>query len=197
MHAKIGKSFSRLQEDILVNYPLTLLINPRLHPLMQKIAALLIIFTCLAISVKCQKYLILERPGTTKHHIFKTGNRIRLYDVQSMRVIQGNISRINDTMIVINSVVPVRLRNITAVYRPLTMLHLFSRTATAAGTGYLLLTVLNKGINKNSPAVNNGTFIVSGTIIFTGVATSFLRYRKFPIGRKWRVKIIDLTNPSQ
>jgi hypothetical protein len=77
------------------------------------------------------------------------------------------------------------------------MLHLFSRTATAAGVGYFILTFLNNGINKNSPAIDNGTFFVSGAITFAGVATSFLRYRKFSVGSEWRVKVIDLTNPGQ
>lgn len=145
----------------------------------------------------CQNLLILERPGTTKYHIFKTGNSIRLYDGKSMRMIQGEISRINDTMIIINSLEPVYLSRITVVYRPLSMLHLFSRTATTAGLGYLILTGFNNAINSKSTLIDHGTLIVSAAITGVGVATSFIRYRKFVLGTNWRLKVIDLNNPGK
>ena len=145
---------------------------------------------------RCQKLLILERPGTTKYYIFKTGDWIRLYDGKSMRVIQGDISRITDTMLVINTLEPVYLSRITYLNRPLIMLQLFSKTATAAGIGYFLLTGINNAINKNTPIVNQGTLIVSAVIGGAGVATSFIRYRKLKLGNNWRLKVIDADNPG-
>lgn len=164
---------------------------------MKKTAALLTILICLSFTANCQKLLILERPGTTKYHIFQTGNRIRLYDGKALRMIQGDISRITDTMIMINSSEPVYLSRVTAVYRPLHMLHLFSRTATTAGTGYFLLTGFNNGINNKTTLIDHGTFVVSAVIAGTGIATSFIRYRKFALGSRWRIKIIDMDNPGK
>ena len=164
---------------------------------MKKIILLLTIFICAVGSACCQKLFILERPGTTKYHVFTTGNRIRVYDSKSMRITQGDISRITDTMIVINSQELVSLSRISAVYRPLTMLHLFSRTAVTAGTGYFLLTGFNNAINNKSPFIDHGTFVVSAVITGAGIVTSFIRYRKFKTGNKWRVKVIDMNNPGQ
>jgi len=165
--------------------------------LMQKIATLLAILICMANSVHGQKLLILERPGTTKHHIFQTGNRIRLYDGKSERMIQGDISRISDTSFMINYLEIVVPAEVIAVYRPLTMMHIFSRVATAAGLGYFLLTGINNAINKKSPLIDQGTLISSAAITGTGVATSFIRYRKFTLGTKWRLKVIDMDNPGK
>jgi hypothetical protein len=164
---------------------------------MKKITALLTILVCMAGSVHCQKLFILERPGTTKHHIFKTGNRIRLYDGRNKRFIQGDISRISDTAIIINSIELVSLNRILAVYRPLTILHLFSRAATTAGIGYFLLTGFNSAIDNKTKLIDHRTFVVSAVITSAGVATSFIRYRKFAIGPNWRIKIIDMNNPGQ
>ncbi|HEX7411241.1 MAG TPA: hypothetical protein VF298_03785 [Bacteroidales bacterium] len=164
---------------------------------MKKIAALLTILVFIIGSVHCQKLLILERPGTIKHFFFKTGDRIRLYDSKSMSMIHGDISRITDTVIVINMLEPVILSRVSIVYRPLTMLHIFSRTTTAAGLGYFLLTGFNNAINKKSPIIDHGTLIVSALITGAGVATSFIRYRKFALGTHWRLKVIDIDNPGK
>jgi hypothetical protein len=164
---------------------------------MKKIATLLTLLICMAGIVHGQKLLILERPGTTKYYIFKTGDRIRLYDGRSMRMIQGDISRITDTMIEINTLEPVYLSRVKAVYRPLTMLRIFSRTAEIAGAGYLILTGFNRAINKDVPVINPETLILSAALMGAGVATSFLRYRKFTIGDKWRLKVIYKEHPEE
>lgn len=164
---------------------------------MKKKTVLIALLICIANAAYCQKLFLLERPGTTKHYIFKTGNRIRLYDGKSMRMIQGDISRISDTMIVINSIEPVSLGSIRAVYRPLTMLHLFSRASTTAGAGYFLLAAINNSVNNDSPVIDRGTLIFSSVTAGLGIATSFIRYRKFAIGTKWRIKVIDLNNPGK
>ena len=147
-------------------------------------------------SVHCQKLLILERPGTTKYHIYKTGISIRFYDGKSMRMVHGDISLISDTMIVINSLEPFYLSRIAAVYRPLTMLNLLSNRVVIGGIGYFVLTGFNNAINKTSPLVDRGTLVASSVMTGTGVAASFFRYRKFALGTHWRLKVIDMDNPE-
>lgn len=147
-------------------------------------------------SVHCQKLLILERPGTTKYHIYRTGNTIRFYDGRSMRMVHGDISLISDTMIVINSLEPFYLSRISSVYRPLTLLNIFSKTVVIGGIGYFVLTGFNNAINKTSPLIDRGTLVASSIMTGTGVAASFFHYRKFALGTHWRLKVLDMDNPG-
>lgn len=164
---------------------------------MKKIALFLTLLICMAAAAYGQKLLILERPGATKHHIFKTGNAIRLFDGRSMRVVHGAISSIADSMITINTLEPVYLSRITTIYRPLKLLRRFSNAATVAGIGYFLLTGFNNAINHKSPLIDHGTLVTSAVITPVGVATSYIRYRKFTIGPHWRLKVIDMNNPGK
>ena len=162
---------------------------------MQKIVTILAILICMAGNVDGQKLLILERPGTTKYFTYKPGERIKLYDRRNMRMIQGDISRIDDSMIVINTLEPVYLSRIAAVYRSRPILHRFSSAGIVAGVGYFLLSGFNRAINKESPVISNGTVITSVAVAGAGVATSFFRFRKFAIGDHWRIKAIDMDHP--
>lgn len=111
-------------------------------------------------------------------------------------MVHGDISLISDTMIVINSLEHFYLSRISAVYRPLTMLNLFSKTAVIGGIGYFLLTGFNNAINKTSPIIDHGTLVASSVMTGTGMAASFIRYRKFALGTHWRLKVIDMDNPG-
>lgn len=165
---------------------------------MNRTFGIVFIIFCIAGSARSQKLLILERPGTTKHHIFKTGSSIRLYDGKSKRMLHGNINRITDTSFTVNYQQIVVPAKVIAVYRPLTLLQRkFTRPAITAGLGYFLLTGINNAINKESPIIDHGTLVASAIVTSAGIATSFLRYRKFKIGHSWRLKIIDLDFPSE
>jgi hypothetical protein len=76
------------------------------------------------------------------------------------------------------------------------MMHLFSRATTTAGLGYFLLTGINNAIGKNSPLIDHGTLVASAIVTGTGVATRFLRYRKFTLGTSWRLRIMDMDLPK-
>ena len=164
---------------------------------MNRTLAIFTLIMCITGSAWSQKFLILERPGTTKYYIFRVGDEIRLTDKCNMRKIYGGISRITDTSFVVNYLEIVNPANVIAVYRPLKMMHVFSRAATTAGLGYFLLTGVNNAINKESTIIDHGTLIASSIVVGTGVATSFLRYRKFSLGRSWRLKIMDKDFPAR
>jgi hypothetical protein len=164
-----------------------------MHPIcMYRNLGIIALLISITGSVQAQKLLVLERPGTTKYYIFKVGDEIRLTDSRNMRKIHGGISRISDTSFVVNYLETEYPEKVTTVYRPLTMLGLFSRVAIDAGVGYFLLTGFNNAINKTSPLIDKGTLTASSVVTGSGLITRFFRYRKFKIGRSWRLKIIDL-----
>ena len=164
---------------------------------MNKIVTILAILICMAANVYGQKLLVLERPGTTKYFTYKKGAWIKLYDDRSMRMIQGDITRIDDSLILINTLEPVYLGRIAAVYRPRRILHRFSSAAIVAGTGYFLLSGFNRAINKESPVISNGAVTISAAVAGSGVVTSFFHFRKFTIGSHWRIKSIDMDHPEK
>ena len=101
-------------------------------------------------------------------------------------MVQGNISQISDSMIIINTLEPVYLSRIAAVYRSRALLHRFSSAGIVAGIGYFLLSGFNRAINKESPVISNGTVPISAAVAGSGVVTSFFHFRKFTIGSHWR-----------
>jgi hypothetical protein len=162
---------------------------------MYRTLGIITLLICITGSLQAQKLLVLERPGTTKYYIFKIGDEIRLTDDRNSRKIHGGISRITDTSIIVNYLEIIDPAKVTAVYRPLTMLQIFSRAATDAGLGYFLLTGVNNAINHNSPLIDHGTLVASSIVTGSGVATRFLKYRKFTIGNSWRLRIMDMESP--
>jgi len=159
---------------------------------MNRTIGIIIILICITGSAQAQKLLILERPGTTKYYIFKVGDEIRVTDSHNMRKIHGGISRITDTSFIVNYLEIIDPVKVIAVYRPLTMLQIFSRVATDAGLGYFLLTGFNNAINKTSPLIDHGTLVASSIVAGSGVTSRFLRYRKFTLGHSWRIRIMDM-----
>ncbi len=154
-------------------------------------------FICMAGNVYGQKLLVLERRGTTKYFTYKVGDRIKLYDRRSMRTIRGDITRIDDSMLFINTLEPVYLSKVAAVYRSRPLIRTLSSAGIVAGIGYFLLSGFNRAINKESPVISNRVFISSSVITGAGVVTSFFRYRKFAIGDHWRIKSIDMDHPVE
>lgn len=138
-----------------------------------------------------QRILILEKPGTVKNIKFKTGDELIICKKGEKKKISGEINKINDSVLLINYVNEVYIRDIEFVYKPRGLSGFMSEIGYKAGIAYLLLDITNRLIQAESPVFVNSTMIISGSLIATALLFRSYRLRPYKLGDNWRLRVID------
>lgn len=153
----------------------------------------LISLACMMIfNVQAQRILLVEKPGTFKNFKYFVGDAIILKTLPFGEKIAGSIHIITDSSIVVNFDHEIMLNEIESVLKPRWGFSLLSGFTRYAGAGYLILDIVNNAIN-HEVMVDKNTLIISGSLVAFSYALVPLHYRKLTIGKRWRIKVLNLS----
>jgi len=141
-------------------------------------------------SVNSQNIFLIERPGTVKNYKFHEGDNIHIgvKNYPPVSNIEGILTQIMDSSIIIDDTYLIPIEDITAVYKERFWPTLAVPVMFIAGIGYLGLEAFNRAINKDAPVITKETAIISSSLVAGGFALIPLKVRKLNVGEKWRVK---------
>ncbi len=142
-----------------------------------------------------QKMLLLENKKNLKNFKFFEGDQVRYRLKDNKTWFSGDISQMNDTMVVFNWVDEVPLSNITAIARRQWFFSILSRLSMTAGVLYFSIDTFNNLINGNNPLIDQQTAIISAGLVAGGFLLQPLTIRKIKLNENWTLKVLDLGNP--
>jgi hypothetical protein len=142
-----------------------------------------------------QRILLLDHKHKLKRFRFFEGDEIA-FRIQGERfVVKGFIDMISDSTVVVNDVAyPVRLISEIRDYERYAALRAISRSAYIAIPPMAAITMLHRGLNtRESPLLDRNSLQVMG--VFAGIGTLLLPFnaRRYRTGKKWELRIIDIT----
>ena len=145
--------------------------------------------------MQSQNILVLEKPGTSRNFKYKVYDQISLYQTSTDSIISGSLSAIADSTIAVNGGTPIRLDDVTIVYRKSWGFNLLQRVSLLAGSLYLGINTINGLVNNDSPVVPKETLIIGGSLTAAGLLLIPLTTRKLKPGSgTWRLLILDFTD---
>ena len=142
-----------------------------------------------------QTNLVLMKTGKVHHFYYQAGDRISYKDQKLNHKVSGKILILNDSIVELTNAPRENISDISCIYRTR---HFFAQSAGAGVVvlGFLLpISLINRAIQHEHPLVNDDILIVNGSMIaISGISALFL-VRKFPIGNKWHIKVLDFGHP--
>lgn len=151
----------------------------------------LIIFNLLLFwSVNAQNIFLIERPGKVKNYKFYEGDKIhiKVKNYASISNIEGVLTQIRDSIIIIDDSYLIPIQDIITVYKERFWIKLVIPVMFIAGIGYIVLEAFNRAINKETPVITKETTIISSSLVAGGFTLMPLKEQKLNVGEKWRVK---------
>ena len=100
---------------------------------------------------------------------------------------------ITDTSILVNFNSEIFIDQITWIYRERYFFRLFSPVLMIAGGGYFILDGFNRAINRQYPVFTENTMLISGVIIGVGLVIKPLGTKRYRIGEKWELLMLDMS----
>lgn len=139
-----------------------------------------------------QQFMLLEKPGTFRNFKYFEGDDIMVVLLNDNREVSGTITRIADSVFVINNQEEFAVSEVKSVVRTRFFFSFFGYGAMVGGSFYFTLDVVNRALNGDSPVVTSETAIIGASLAATGWLLSQFRYRHYPVGekRKWRLRIM-------
>ncbi|MCF8366422.1 MAG: hypothetical protein K9H16_11610 [Bacteroidales bacterium] len=157
----------------------------------KKIKILLLFFVLLPLLGISQQYLVLQKSGTIKNIKYEVGDKISFQTLKGDFYVEGDISEIRDSSIMINSY-EVRLDNISIVYRQRRFLKGMSGLFfIRGGIAYVAIVGVNGLINNDSPMIDEQTLIISASMVAIGLAMKPFITKKYFVKENWILKVID------
>lgn len=131
-----------------------------------------------------QNMLVVEKPGTVKNNIYYAGNTISLKTKDGLKV-SGPINIIRDTMMVVDFVHEVNIKDIEIIYKVRYGLNIAGSALIGGGALYMGLDLIN-----SQSIDEQGLWIASGVIVSGVVLKLFAKKRMRIAQGKWRAKIL-------
>jgi len=152
---------------------------------------LILLLLMISLCAGAQQYVVLQKKGTVKNYKYQVGNDITLMVKRGDLVFSGEISQINDSSFVLNSLNEIFLEEIKYVYRQRRFVRVLSKVLLYAGVGYVALEGVNGVINNYSPVISQNTIIAGAVMVGTSFALRPFYTRSFSIPEKFVLKILD------
>lgn len=153
------------------------------------IFTILILVFCQALDA--QKVILLQKPGTTKRFMFKTGDNITVMMGNPEFIAGGVITYIDDTLCIVNKNFTIPLSSVKEVKLTRHFLNSVWRMMFLIPVVYTGISIINRGIHDEKPLLDNTIPIVGGSFIALGSAAYLLRYRHCKIDHGWKLKVLD------
>jgi hypothetical protein len=157
---------------------------------MRKLILLLVVFTAFSCAF-AQKILVLEKIGTSTRYAFHLGDDVKIRTKKQNVIVKSYLWNLTDSSVTIGPHTIIPLSDISAVYKNYHFPKLITRFLFIAGTGYFILDSFNNLINREQVFVPQ-TLIISGSLIGASLAIIPLSQKKFRIGIRWKLKIMDI-----
>ncbi len=151
------------------------------------ITGILLVFT---LSTLAQKVLILENVGRGKYFIFKEGDIIHLRTIIGKFDIQDDIFRISDSSIVVGGGYLITFNNIDYIEKTYRNRKRNGMLVMIAGGVLTVITSINN-ISHDKQAVDPLYLSIGMGLAAAGGVWYSMGTRKYHIGNKWRLKLLD------
>lgn len=152
------------------------------------------IFLLVGISVDAQQYLVLQKRGKVKNFKYQIGNDISLQLKREDYVMSGEITKITDTSLFINTTFEIQYNEISMVLKPRRFIQKLSKNIIWGGFIFTGIVGFNGMINNDSPLIDKGSLIFSGSMVAAGFLLKPLYFRKFDMASKWQFKNLDFNH---
>jgi hypothetical protein len=140
-----------------------------------------------------QSFLLVENFRTLKNFKYYEGDLIRIKTFDGERIVEGEITCINDSSICVGDWTEVYLDDIQMIYRERFGILLSRRIFLYAGMGYFAVDVFNRLINNDAPVILEETVYISAGLVGMNFLLIPLKYKRIKTGN-WKVEFI---NPDQ
>lgn len=139
-----------------------------------------------------QKFIAIDKGGRNKRIRFYTGEYMSL-KTKDGEFHKGNIIQI-DSIDFVLGMEKIKLNEIEVVYKKTSRygLSLLSNVTLIAGLGFFAIDSGNRLINSENPIVRRETIKLSSGLLGVSVLSSLLTKKKYKIGERHPIKIIDL-----
>ncbi|MEM8891145.1 MAG: hypothetical protein AAGD28_24420 [Bacteroidota bacterium] len=176
---------------------------------MYKIILLLSLFLCSS-QLSAQKVLALENAKKFKRLFFKQGDFIRIEANDSQARYSGYIESVNDSSVVLVKIVKMEnegdaTNNVFRDYVPLSEIkaiyngektywhyfrNMYSGTAMVGGGVLILITSANTLLENQEPDASS--ILIATGILISGLAIRYIGRDKYKIGKRWKLRAMDL-----
>jgi len=140
------------------------------------------------LTMASQNILVLEKHNHRRNYKYKVDSRIIL-ELKKQKIISGRISRIEDSILVIDGLYHIKISEIEYVIRKrhgfYQMWNLFFLKI---GLGYFAITTINRTIRDEQPVFTATNMIIVGSAALIGIVGKLLYVKKYRIDNAhWRV----------
>jgi hypothetical protein len=144
------------------------------------------------ISSIAQKTLLVEKIGRSAKYYSHVGDKIKVKTLENKTIFNGVLTEIRDSSITISSISNnlINVADITYVYRQFPGIRRLGFYLMGFGGVIFLVIAVNNLINNNQ-VFTQYAFIVSGSFIGAGLISLALSEKRYKIGTRWKVKILD------
>lgn len=140
----------------------------------------------------CQKTFMVEKSGTTRHIFFHQGDPFKIRAAIPDTLLKGTLWGIGDSSVWVYGWRPVEIRigDIQAVYKKFPVANYFGKMFSIAGITIFSIIGFNHLIN-NEQFFTPEMFIIAGSLGAMGGIAFSLSQKKYRIGARWKIKILE------
>ncbi|MCK9220089.1 MAG: hypothetical protein PHF97_10230 [Bacteroidales bacterium] len=139
-----------------------------------------------------QKYLLVEKIGTSRKYYYQKGNTLKLRVSKLDTLLRGRLWHIGDTSISVMELrsFEVSLNDIGSVYKQFSFPRKLGKTFAIGSAAIFSIIVINHLIN-NEAVFTPDLFIITGSVGAASLISFSLSQNRCKIGSKWKLKILD------
>jgi hypothetical protein len=157
--------------------------------------ALIIAILMVPLTMDAQQYLVVQKLGKVRNFKYEVGDEIMIRTRKGDFSLNGEITKISDTSLTLNSYVEIGFSNVAKVLRPRRYFTKLSKLFfIRGGIAYVTIVGINGIINNDSPLIDEQTLTISATMVAVGFLMKPFYIRKLDTISKWKIKVIDFDN---
>ena len=144
----------------------------------------------LFLHTNAQKVLVLEKIGKGRYISFKAGDVIRLETEKGQFHVHEEIVQVDDSSILVRSNYRIPLNDIGSIHQTYRSRKSNGILLMAAGGALIAVTSINNALH-NKPVIDPVYWSIGAGLASAGGLWYSLGKRKYRIGKKWRLKVLD------
>jgi hypothetical protein len=145
------------------------------------------------IALDAQQFMLVENVNNLKNFKYYTGDQIRLKIESEQRIIEGAITGMTDSSLIIDSWEIISFNDVGFIYRDRFMVQLSRGILLTAGVAYFSIDTFNRLINDDAPVILLETAVISGGLVGLNFLLIPLRYKRIKTDT-WRILTIDFSD---